>query len=295
VLSPGHYVGPWRFTHRVRVRASAGATLSPGDAEDPGHATLILERGGQVEGLAIEAPAKGYALRVERSTATFARLHLTGNGEAGLYFVGSKVRASECDFEGNAYGVLGEGPSTLDLGSSRFHGNVRAGVAVVSTATTLKDNQLVGPFYEAAVTAIHCDPVKLSGNRTTAAGAVGLKFIASKAVLSGGSVEGARSDAQGLEGNGLYAYHSTIDAAGLHIDATKGVGVSVIGGSVSLRHCEIRHSTEAAASVSSGGTLTLSDTLVADAPVGVFVEPDGVAETSTARFERVEQPRVSGK
>jgi hypothetical protein len=295
VLPAGHYVGPWRFEHRVHLKAFPGATLSPGEARDEGRATLTLQAGGQVEGLTIESAVKGYALRVDRGSTTLSGLHLVGGGEAGLYLVASEVSVSGCDFEGNDYGVLTEGPSTLEVSGSHFRRNYRAGVAVVYTAATVKDSEFTGPFYEAAVTVIHSESVTLSGNRVAAAGAIGIKLLLSKAVLVGGRIKGARSDGQGLEGNGLYAFQSTVDADGLHIEDTRGTAVSVIGGRVALNHCEIRQSSEAAAYVSGGGTLVLQKCLLADTPIGVFVDPDGTARIETTRFERVEQARVKGQ
>jgi hypothetical protein len=292
VLPAGHYVGPWRFTHRIRLTAEPGAMLVPGPGDDPGHATLTLEQGGQLEGLAVEAPAKGYAVRVERSSATLKKLHLTGGGVAGLYFVGSKLEVSGSEFEGNQYGVLSEGPSSLELQKSRFHGVYRAGVALVGTSATFMDNAFVGPFFEAAVTAIHCDPVRLSGTRVTAAGEIGLKFVTSKAVIEEARVEGVRSDKNGLEGNALYSFQSTLDVSGLWVDDTQGVGVSVSGGHVTLRHSELHRCSEVAVNVGGGGSLRMSDSLITDSPTGILVDSDGTSDTTDNRYQHVKWPEV---
>jgi hypothetical protein len=295
VLPAGHYVGPWRFTHHVQLKAEPGAILVPGITTDPGHATLTLESGGQVEGLTIEAPTKGYAMRVERSAATMRKLRLLGSGEAGLYFVGGALDVSDCDFEGNQYGVLSQGPSSLVLEESRFKGIYRAGVALVSTTATIKNNVFTGPFYEAAVTIIHGEQVKLSGTKVTAAGEIGLKFVGSSAAIDSAMVEGVRQDAHGLEGNGLYSYQSTLDVSGLRVDDTQGVGVSVSGGRVTLNHCELHRCSVAAVYVGGGGHLRLVDTLLADSPVGIFVESDATTKLEAVRYERVERRQEKGK
>ena len=278
------------FDRRARC-----AVLEAGPRDDPGHATLALEAGGDIEGLAVEAPAKGYAVRIERGAATLRRLRLTGSGEAGLYFVGSQVAVLDSDFEGNQYGILSEGPSTLALEQSRFHGIHRAGIALVSTHATLKNNVLVGPFYEAALSVTLGDSVRLSGTRVTAPGDVGLKFVTSKAMIDGARVESVRRDAQAQEGYAIYSYQSTLEVSGLVVDDSQGVGVFVSGGRVTLRRSELHRCGEVAAYVGGGGALILIDSLIADGPVGLFVEPDGTADATALRYERVKQQRVNGK
>jgi hypothetical protein len=295
LLPAGRYTGPWRFQHQVSVKAEPGAILSPSAELDPGLATLTLQDGGRIEGLTIEATTKGYALRVEGGTAVLARLHLGGRGQAALYIVRSKVTVSDCEFQGNDYGLLAEGPSTVAVSGSRFGENHRAGVGAVNTAITVADSMFTGPFYEAALTIIHSDSATLSGNQITAAGAAGIKLLTSKAVLTGGKVQGARSDANGLEGDGLYSFQSRVESEGLRIGDTHGTGVWVSGGHVALAHCEIAQSSEAAASVGGNGTLTLSKCHVVDSPVGVFVDPDGTANTEGSQFEHVAHLVVKGR
>ncbi len=295
LLPAGRYIGPWRFQHQVSVKAAPGAILSPGAEPDPGLATLTLQAGGRIEGLTIEATIKGYALRVEGGTAVLAGLHLGGRGESALYVVRSKVTVSDCEFQGNDYGLLTEGPSMVAISGSRFRQNQRAGVAAVNTVITVADSMFTGPFYEAALTIIHSDSATLSGNQITAAGAAGIKLLTTKAVLTGGEVRGAQSDAKGLEGDGLYAFQSKVESEGLRIEDTHGTGVWVSGGHVSLAHCEIAQSSEAAASVGGNGTLTLSKCHVVDSPVGVFVDPDGTANTEGSKFERVAHLVVKGR
>jgi nitrous oxidase accessory protein NosD len=295
-LPAGHYVGPWSFEHRVQLRADPGATLSPGASPDARRTTLTLHAGGKVEGLTVQATPKGYAVRIDHSPqVVLSGLHLGGVGEAGLYLAASDVKVSDCDFEGNDYGVLTEGPSTLEVVGSRFKGNRRTGLALVGTSAVIERNEFEGPFLEAAVLGVRGDSLKLRGNQVAAAGSIGLKFLSSKVALDGDRVRGARSDKDGLEGNGLYAYRSTVEGANVQIDDTRGTAVSVVGGRVALRNCTIAHSSEAAAYVSSGGALLLAGCTLSDTPVGVFVEPDATADTRSTRFERVEHHIEKGK
>jgi hypothetical protein len=296
ILPPGRYVGPWRFTNRVYLTAQEGAILVPGPVDtDPGHGTLTLEKGGGAEGLVVEAPARGYAVRVERSTATFSRMHLKGRGVAGLYLAGSQVKVSASEFEGNEYGVLTAGPSSLDLAESRFHDIARAGIALVSTAAKVKDSTLVGPFSEAALTVIHSDAIDLKSLRVLAAGEIGLKFITSRGSVDGVSVEGVRPAALGSEGSGLYSYQSKLVVDGLRIDGVQGIGVHVSGGTVALARTTISHCSESAAYVGGNGSLRLVDSLVGDSPLGILVDPDGAADVKTTRFENVPRKRAEGQ
>jgi hypothetical protein len=295
VLPAGRYVGPWRFTHRVELTAQPGAILVPGPVDDPAHGNLVFEKGGSVDGLIVEAPARGYAVRVERSSATLSRMQLKGHGIAGLYFVGSQVKVSGSEFEGNEYGVLAAGPSSLDLSASRFHDVGRAGIALVSTSGTVKDATLVGPFSEAALTAIHSDAVDVAAVHVSVAGEIGLKFVNSRGAVDGASVEGVRPATGGLGGNGLYSYQSKLVVDGLRIDGVQGVGVHVAGGAVSLARTTITNCSEGAAYVGSSGSLRLVDSLVGDSPVGILVDPDASADVKATRFERVPRKRVQGQ
>jgi hypothetical protein len=295
VLPAGRYVGPWRFTNRVELTAQEGAILVPGPVDDRAHGNLILEKGGSVEGLVVEAPARGYAVRVERSSATFSRMHVKGRGIAGLYFVGSQVKVSASEFEGNEYGILTAGPSALELSESRFHDIGRAGIALVSTSANVKDATLVGPFSEGALTALHSDAVDVASLHLSATGEIGLKFVTSHGTISEASVEGVRPATGGPGGNGLYSYQSKLVVDGLRIDGVQGVGVHVAGGAVSMARSTILNCSESAAYVGGSGSLRLVDSLVGDSPVGILVDPDGSAEVKATRFERVPRQRVQGQ
>jgi hypothetical protein len=64
---------------------------------------------------------------------------------------------------------------------------------------------------------------------------------------------------------------------------------------VALSQSEFHHCSVAAAYVAGHGLLRLSDTLLADSPVGVFVESDGSLKVEAIRYERVDRHQVDAK
>ncbi len=326
-LGAGAYRGPWRVAARVHViargatvTAAAGTVVTvagdgvtieglaihapPGgtgiEASDARRLTLAgVEVGGGRRGVCLVrtglsfhggrvSGASEYGLWARDATVDLADLWLSARS-AAVYVAGGEARAGACDFSGGEYGALAF-RARIEISASRFHGLFRAGVAATRSRCRLDHDRFEGPFTDAAVSAIGAPAVELRGCRVTSAGAVGVKLVNSTATLSGDAIEGARSDAAGREGDGLYAFDSQVSSAGDRLIGEGGTGVTILGGKATVRGCRIERTGQEAAYVGEKGTLVLIGCAISQAPAGPMAGPGATLRAERCKLDRVGHP-----
>ncbi len=295
-LPAGFYRGPWSLGPGVHLIGEKGAILEGGDPvlrlsggdrverlelrAAPGGVGVAAQDAGGVElddleinGGARGARIQGGSLRwrggvIERQSAygiwlqgcQAALEHLTVRHQLGPAIFAGHVDLvlRESELADAEYGLLSEAgrAAIAKLGLERIS---RAGFGLVHTDAQIGESRLEGPFSEAALSINDARSLELSGLTIRRAGTAGIKLLGSRARLRGNLIEGTRTDADGLEGDGLYAYNSEVDSEGDALLDDAGAAISISGGRARIAHCRIEKAGRAAAAVAAHGELTLRD------------------------------------
>jgi len=289
-LPAGTYAGPWKLAPGVHLTAGPGAILKSGAGAD---ATLTLAGDGRVEGLTIEVPPGGYGVRIGGGKAVLVGVHLKAGraAKAAIYVGHGEVTITRAQIEGLVdYGVLAEEAQRLTVSDTSLRGR-RAGVAAVSSPTVIDGCTFVGPFSEAAISLIHSPEAHLARNVLSSVKTMGIKLINSTATLSRNRVTGGRADAQGLEGNSLYADNSHLTLASDQLGdpgtAAQGPIVMLLHSTARLDGVLIQGALQSLIYVADGSALTVSDSELRGAPVGLAVEEGSSASEAGFRFVSV--------
>jgi len=289
-LPAGSYTGPWKLAPGVHLTADPGALLKSGTGAD---ATLTLAGDGRVEGLTIEVTPGAYGVRVGPGKVILIGVRLKAGraAKAAIYVAHAEVTVTGAQIEGLVdYGVLAQEAPRLTVSDSSLRG-LRAGVAAVSSPTLIDGCTFVGPFSEAAISLIHSPEAHLSRNVLSAVKTMGIKLINSTATLSLNRVTGGRTDAQGLEGNSLYADNSQVTLASDQLGdpgaATLGPVVMLLHSTARLDGVRIQGALQSLIYVANGSALTVSDSELREAPVGLTVEEGSSATEVGFRFVNV--------
>ncbi len=289
-LPAGTYAGPWKLAAGVHLTARPGAVLQSAAGSD---ATLTLMGGGRVEGLTVEVAPGAYGIRLGPGKTELIGVHLEAHrpAKAAIYVAHGEVEITGGGIEGPAdYGVLAEEAQRLTVSNLRLR-SVRAGVASVSSPTVIDGCTFVGPFSEAAISLIHSPEAHLARNILSAVKTMGIKLVNSTATLSRNRVTGGRADEQGLEGNSLYADNSHLTLAADQLGdpgmATQGPVVMLLRSSARLDGVRIEGALQSLIYVANGSSLTVSDSELREAPVGLTVEDGSSATEAGFRFVSV--------
>ena len=223
-----------------------------------------------------------------------AALDLQPRAGTGLFVAGGDARVVGVSFAGGDYGVLLQ-RTVLDLRASRFGASRLAGLAIVRSRGRVLGCRFVGPYGEAAITAIAAEPLRLTRNVVSAAGAMGVKLVNSVGALEGNVIAGARTDAHGLEGDGLYLFESRVVSHGDKLSDLGGNGVVVLGGSARLHGCRIEGVGDAAAFVDEGGRLELAGCTIERARLALFVDPSAWAQERGCHLSEIGRDGGGGK
>jgi hypothetical protein len=242
------------------------------------HGGDVSWSGGTVEG------TSDYAVWAKASHLRLRAVRLRDNRGPAVYVADTQAELFRCSLATSEYGVLGI-RSQVDLTENEFLKDRRAGIGLSLSSGHLSQNHFSGPFFEAAITLLSSQSLRIERNRIEQAGSAGIKLLGSTASLEDNLVSGARST-RGLEGTGLYLHASTVHSRGDILRDNDGTALVVIGGAVTLQDCRIERSGEAAASVASRGVLVLSHCVVREGSTDVDVEPDSTLKVEETRFER---------
>jgi Right handed beta helix region len=256
-----------------------------------GGSTLEIAGVALIDGLSIVAPDGGVGVRVDATGAAELRgVEVSGNGQSLIFVAEGELTLSGGQLTGGAYGLLTQQARALRVRNVRVSGQTRAGLAIVNGPVEISDVEVSGPFGEAAISVIH-GKLTLTRARIAKSGAVGVKVVNGEAILDGNSIAGGRTDARGLEGNGLYVYNATATLDGDHFADCQGAEISLIGSTATLIRVVLEGASEAAVYVS-GSQLTARDCQVRDTPAGLLIEPGSKADGAGFRFHRVTNPVV---
>ncbi len=274
---------------------AAGVTLrAPAGAD----ATLKIRGRVRIDGLTLDPPAGGGAMgvRIEATgDAELRGLRVSGACAAQVFVAEWKLTLVGAQLEGGEYGLLTQAATALAVRHCRLSGQHRAGIAVVNGPAELRDNQLSGPFVEAALALLHSEAT-LAANEVTDPGAMGIKVTNGGARFEDNRVEGAQADARGLEGNGIYLYAATGSFAGDRLSNCGGAELALIGSRAALDRVVFDSAKEVAIYLSNS-RLEAKDTLVRRSPSGVVLErdasgADGDGGFPGIRFDGVPLPVV---
>jgi len=312
MLPAGNYRGPWKLGPRVHLVASPGATLEGGDpvltiAGDgvtleglavralpgavgiralgatgtelidvhvTGGARNLSVKGGSISirGGTFEHSSK-FGLWLQGCHAAMSSLVVAHHLGPAIYLGHSSVDLSRATIVDAEYGLLAFG-AQLDMQDSHVEQIGRAAVGAIVSAARIRRSEFTGPFSEAALSISGSHPIVLQGNHIRLTGRTGIKLINSIATMSDNDISGARSDAQGLEGDGLYSNNASVDSTGDRWSDNGGVSISIMGGSAVLRGCHIAGAGQAAAAVTSQGELRLSKCEISEGSMELMVAPD---------------------
>ncbi|MHB1844731.1 MAG: right-handed parallel beta-helix repeat-containing protein, partial [Deltaproteobacteria bacterium] len=192
-LPRGRTVGPIRLHDGARLVGSSGSELS---SDLPGP---LVEATGTVHlaHLTLQARAGQMGVRARGGALWLTDVRILGAGEGPAVLVaGGRARIAGSRFEGFDEGLLAR-EARVAVQNSDFERLRRGGIALIRSTGTLSHNRLVGPFDDAALSALGCPRVELTGNRVSVAGAMGIKILGSHATLSNDRVSGARADPRG--------------------------------------------------------------------------------------------------
>ncbi len=317
-LPAGNYRGPWTIGPRVHLIASPGATLEGGEttltirgngvtvegllvrasprgvgiaAEDAfGVALLEVHVVGGTRGIVMHrgslslrgggvAHTSQFGVWLQGCDATISSLELADHRGSALYLAHTRARIDHLHITRTEYGLLAF-HSRFELKASRIAETSRTGAGVILSSGSIEETLFDGPFSEAALSISGAHPLRIRGNRIVRAGSIGIKLLNSTASLSQNLISGARSDAQGLEGDGLYANNSQIDSDGDRILDNGGAAVSVMGGRAAIRGCMIQGAGQAAAAVASQGVLTLSGCEISNGSTDLVATPGATISRS---------------
>ena len=292
-LPAGVYAGPWRLAPGIHVTAGLGAVLEGSAGAD---AALTLTGAARIEGLRIEVAPGAYGIRVERDKVELIGVHLNADrpAKAAIYVAHGEVAMTGGQIEGLAdYGVLAQQARRVTLTGVAIHG-VRAGAAAVSGPTVIDNCAFTGPFSEAAISLIQVAEARLIRNRLSAVKTMGIKLTNSTATLSENRVTGARADAQGLEGNSLYAEASNVTLAGDQLgdasSASEGPVIMLLHSTARLDGVRVEGGLETLVYLAEGSKLTASGSELHGGRVGLTVEDGSSASERGFQFVDVTRP-----
>ncbi len=287
-LPSGPTTGPLRLHGGARIRAAPGAVLSAPDGK-----VVVASEGeeNEIVGLSVRARGEQSGIQLRGGSLALREVRVAAERGSAILVSEGRLSARGIAIDGGDYGVLAY-RGEVDLEGGSIERVRRAGVALVRTTGRIARMRLVGPFGDAALSALASPKLSLERNEIAAAGSIGIKILSSTATLAHDRVAGAKADARGLEGDGLYLFQSEVSSSGDRIEGSGGNGVVVLGGRAAIRDCVIERSGDAAAWVDERGRLSLTRCAVRGAALGLHVEPgsEGTAPGTTFRELREVPP-----
>ncbi len=294
-LPAGFYRGPWKLGPGVRLLASPGAileggdpvlTLSDGDRvehltvrAEPGAIGILAQgasgleladveisgglRGARIQGGSVTwrggvvERQRGYGIWLQGCRASLEQLIVRHQEGPAIFSGHVELTLRESALADAEYGLLTEG-GRLTLSHLEMERIARAGIALVHADAQISESRLEGPFGESALSINNAQALEIRGLRIRRTGSAGIKLIGCRAKLSGNTIEGARSDAQGIEGDGIFSYNSELESDGDVLLDDGGTAIAVFGGHAHVSRCRIEKAGQAAATVAATGELRLS-------------------------------------
>jgi hypothetical protein len=209
---------------------------------------------------------------VHLQTASVAQI---GGGAAGLFEASSKLDGHDIRISGGEEGILlRSGESNLD--GVEISGSGATGYASVKGSHVLAHAHLVGPFREAALSALNGTVVKATAVDVTKTGAAGLLAIRSTVDIDGMQVDAAHTDSDGDFGHAFLLQRSRGKLKSVRATHADGAAIyaSGIEADVTVDGCE-------ADQVATGVTVVLNAHLdvrglhVSNAPLGIMANGEG--------------------
>ena len=229
-------------------------------------------------------------MRVGQGKAELSNVHLTAGqrSKAAVYVAHGELAISGGQIDGATdYGVLAEKAKRIAISGTSIRSE-RVGVATVFSPTDIDGCTLVGPFSEAAITLLQAPEARLARNLLSSVKTMGIKLLNSTATLSQNRVTGALADAQGLEGNSLYADDSSLTLSGdqLGDPATRSEGpvIYLLHSKARFDGVRVQGGLQSLIYAASNSVLTASNSELRGCPVGLAVEEGSSAGEAGFRF-----------